>query len=446
MRTLDRAFFNVSKPISAARVYQNQQISQCRKELTDSHDILDLERLSSITRDPERLNMRCILLKPDVKHDDSSTWSAALQKLVSSETVGLIPYTLHLDYSYWSYSEIVSSILPEDLVHDLPSSFQLIGHVAHFNLRDKYLPYKSLLATVLQDKSPTVKTVINKLESVGMEDRVYRTFAYEVLAGEDDLLVTVKEQACNFTFDYAKVYWNSRLGHEHERLVTEKFQPGEAVCDVMAGVGPFAIPAGKKGVFVWANDLNPESFKYLERGVQSNKVHNWVKCFNEDGSNFIKNAVAGLWREKYNVTTPAPASKEKLPAVTKPQDQNAKRTSKPMMTVHRPRVFSHFVMNLPASAITFLPAFIGVYRHAAIPTGNPMPKVHVYCFAPKSDEVEKINQEICDQISSLLKHPFKLGADDILGEVDVYDVRDISPKKRMFCASFMLPEEVAYRE
>jgi tRNA (guanine37-N1)-methyltransferase len=52
----------------------------------------------------------------------------------------------------------------------------------------------------------------------------------------------------------------------------EKFRPGEAVCDVMAGVGPFAVPAGKKGVFVWANDLNPDSFASLGEAVERNKV------------------------------------------------------------------------------------------------------------------------------------------------------------------------------
>lgn len=83
--------------------------------------------------------------------------------------------------------------------------------------------------------------------------------------------VEVSEENCTYKFEYSKVYWNSRLHTEHKRLV-DSFQSGEVVCDVMAGVGPFALPAAKKGVFVWANDLNPVSYKYLEEGILRNKV------------------------------------------------------------------------------------------------------------------------------------------------------------------------------
>ncbi len=83
--------------------------------------------------------------------------------------------------------------------------------------------------------------------------------------------VEVHEGDCVLRFNWAKVYWNSRLQTEHARLV-DLFKEGEAVCDVMAGVGPFALPAGKKGVFVYANDLNPASYEALSENIRRNKV------------------------------------------------------------------------------------------------------------------------------------------------------------------------------
>ena len=83
--------------------------------------------------------------------------------------------------------------------------------------------------------------------------------------------VEIREEDCVFRFDYSKVYWNSRLNTEHKRLV-DMFKPGEVVVDVMAGVGPFAVPAGRKGVWVWANDLNPDSYAALKEAVVRNKV------------------------------------------------------------------------------------------------------------------------------------------------------------------------------
>ena len=53
------------------------------------------------------------------------------------------------------------------------------------------------------------------------------------------------------------------------------FQPHELVADVFAGVGPFALPAAKKGCVVLANDLNPESYKYLVMNIKDNKVYSY---------------------------------------------------------------------------------------------------------------------------------------------------------------------------
>jgi tRNA (guanine37-N1)-methyltransferase len=42
--------------------------------------------------------------------------------------------------------------------------------------------------------------------------------------------------------------------------------------DMFAGVGPFSVPAAKICKRVYANDLNPQSVKYLKENAKLNKV------------------------------------------------------------------------------------------------------------------------------------------------------------------------------
>ncbi|KAF2705380.1 hypothetical protein K504DRAFT_448938 [Pleomassaria siparia CBS 279.74] len=446
MRVLDRNFFTRIVATSAARIFNTKDISKCRGQLLKTHELLDMDRVIPIRVDPdqerEKAGGKCIVLRPEVVHNDPKTWSPKLQDLERSGTVAVIPFQLHLDYSHYNYSEILGAIIPpEETVHDnLPVGFSQAGHVAHLNLRDKYLPYKHIIAAVLADKNPAVRTVINKVDTVGTEN-AFRTFPYEVLSGPDDMNVTLREQGCEFSFDFAKVYWNSRLHTEHERLC-DIFNEGEAICDVMAGVGPFAIPAGKKKCFVYANDLNPDSFKYLQHAMDVNKVGDFVRAFNEDGHTFIRTATAELLKADHSVSV-YPKKKRGQPA------------PKATRRLVQPRIFSHYIMNLPASAITFLPSFIGLYSNIpgisvsearqmfAPHTEIPLPMIHVYCFSTKSDDNVAETKEICEEISRQLN--FEV-APNKTPDMQIWDVRDVAPKKRMFCASFRLPAEVAFRE
>jgi tRNA (guanine37-N1)-methyltransferase len=272
--TLDRSLFERVLNVAAARVKEGRDIAKYRKALIQENEALRQHRLDLLRPDPDQKlaaeGRKCILLKPDVLFNSPDTWGKVLKEAVAKNELSVIPYELHLDYDFWDYRDVMQSVLPEE-VHDcIPTGFNTVGHVAHLNLRDHALPYKKLIGEVLRDKNPQITTVINKIDQVG-EENEFRTFNYEVLAGEDDLNVEVREGGCVFRFDYAKVYWNSKLETEHTRLV-ELFRPGEVICDVMAGVGPFALPAGKKGAFVWANDMNPESFRYLQTGIGLNKV------------------------------------------------------------------------------------------------------------------------------------------------------------------------------
>ncbi|OQO06231.1 hypothetical protein B0A48_08819 [Cryoendolithus antarcticus] len=454
MRTLDRNSFRKVIPLHAARVPENKNISKVRSELERSKDALHQDRLGSVFPDPDRdrakSGTKCVLLRPgrrkeatetgDNPHDGAEVtspplYSSVLDALLEQNIIDLVPYSLYLDYSYWTYHDIISAILPEDELGEVPSGFSQVGHVAHLNLRDEYLKYKHLVGEVLIDKNPGVRTVINKIDDVG-EENAFRTFRYEVLAGPDDLNVEISEEGCTFKFDYSKVYWNSRLNTEHRRLVST-FKEGEAICDVMAGIGPFAIPAGRKNIFVWANDLNPDSYTSLQDAIKRNKVTSYVQPFNEDGRSFIQDSAASL------LTTT-----QTVDILSKPSRKDPKAGPTVLKTLTQPHLFSHYVMNLPASALTFLPSFIGLYPpslRAQLPADAKMPIIHVYCFSTKSDDNVEEGRKICAEISEYLGFEMKPGKIDE-GGVDVFDVRDVAPKKRMFCASFRLPEEVAFRD
>lgn len=272
--TLDKALFSKTVTVAAASVRDIKKLSNLRQALSKSGDIIPLDRISAIIPDPDAdlaaKGRKCLLLRPSILPKQPETWGPVISELVKQDDVGLIPYELKLGYDYWTYRDVLSSLMPEELHEDIPSGFNTAGHVAHLNLREHHLPYKQLIGQVLVEKNPHIRTVINKTDNVGTESE-FRTFGYELLAGDDDLNVELNENACIFKFDYSKVYWNSKLEKEHTRLV-RLFQPGEVVCDVMGGIGPFAVPAGKRGVFVWANDYNPESYKYLQDAITRNKV------------------------------------------------------------------------------------------------------------------------------------------------------------------------------
>lgn len=104
-------------------------------------------------------------------------------------------------------------------------------------------------------------------------------------------------------------------------------------------------------------------------------------------------------------------------------------------------------MNLPGSATTFLHHYRGVYagREAlfAPHTETKLPLVHVHCFAPKASD-EEAHAEVCGRIEEQIGVRLRVGPDVDGGEVEIYDVRDVAPNKRMFCASFRVPPEVAF--
>ena len=269
---------------------------------------------------------------------------------VPPENCNLYSTELQITFDNYSYSSVLKSVLPEG--SRTVSGWTHMGHILHLNLTDDLVRYKNVIGEVLLNKIPNVQMVINKTDSVDNFDNSYRSLAMEVIAGEGSTITSVRENGCTFEFNFAKVYWNSRLCQEHETMVA-KIGKDDALYDVMAGVGPFCIPVAKSSgtKHILANDLNPSSYHWLNRNAVLNKVQTRFKSHNMDGFEFVKTVVRNHMLDLW---------------CTSVFDGNI-----------------HILMNLPATAETFLRSFVGLY--ADLPPDNNIenfvaPIVHVYMF------------------------------------------------------------------
>lgn len=435
MTQLDRLFFQKRIDLYVAYFPQPQYLGRFVKEA--KCDILNIPSVKHVVNVDDS---KGVLLRGDL--EDPLKLAPATTELLNLFGAEVRPYVMDLDYSFWKTDDILRAVLPEDLLDDVPLGYAQAGHVAHLNLRDEFKPYGELIGQVILDKNPKIETVVDKINTI---DTKFRTFPMKLLAGRNDLNVEQLESGCRFRFDFSKVYWNLRLSTEHDRLISQ-FKLGEVVGDVFAGVGPFAVPAGKKGVFCLANDLNPESYKSLVENIDLNKTGAYVKPFNLDGREFIRQLPSLLlnWQQQQ------PAVKEKK--VTKKRKTEDGKLEKYVETleVPMPKYFAHYVMNLPDLALTFLDEFQGLYADVEETVkADPqftLPMIHCHCFEKYSHEEQpepsqdEIQRRVHVKIQKLINYDLPYEA------CSFHLVRKVAPTKPMFCVSFKLPEEVAFRK
>ncbi|WP_435358622.1 class I SAM-dependent methyltransferase [Haloarchaeobius sp. DFWS5] len=122
-----------------------------------------------------------------------------------------------------------------------------------------------------------VKTVVDRASEVKGELRIRD---WTVLAGDGTETVH-REYGTEFALDIAEVYFSPRLATERHR-VTEQVEAGEHFFDMFAGVGPFAIPAAKRGAAVVATDLNERAVEYCRENAARNGVADRVTAIQGD--------------------------------------------------------------------------------------------------------------------------------------------------------------------
>ncbi|WP_439026651.1 class I SAM-dependent methyltransferase [Haloarchaeobius sp. DT45] len=163
---------------------------------------------------------------------------------------------------------------PADILGFEPSHERL-GDIAIVDEADPERAMEIAEAIVASDLPVT--TVVNRASEIKGELRVRD---WDVLVGEDTETVH-REYGCGFALDIAEVYFSPRLATERHRVI-EQVQAGEHVFDMFAGVGPFAIPAAKRGAEVVAVDLNERAVEYLRENAERNGVADQVTTIQGD--------------------------------------------------------------------------------------------------------------------------------------------------------------------
>ncbi|KAJ1453712.1 Met-10+ like-protein-domain-containing protein [Pelagophyceae sp. CCMP2097] len=343
-----------------------------------------------------------------------ATDRAWVENLLQSGAFSKTTHLVELAYDHFTVEEALRKLIPANV--EIPTAFEQAGHVVHLNLRPDALPWKRVIAEVILDKVQRCRTVVNKIDEISS---VFRTYPLEVLAGDDDTKVELREADCNFEFDVRDVYWNSRLQEEHKRLIEAIARDAShVVADATCGVGPFAVPlAANLGVLTYANDLNPESMRWLKHNARLNRC----------GTRLI----AG----------------EPLCARVFLRGLRSRG-------IH----FTCALFNLPASGLDLLDAFRGVHF-------STQPVVHCYCFAGASrgraaENAAAVVADVLSRAAAALGAALPPAANgglpfpspDVEAAVDVASnsaqttvrwVRNVAPNKDMYCLSFRLPVDCA---
>jgi tRNA (guanine37-N1)-methyltransferase len=105
---------------------------------------------------------------------------------------------------------------------------------------------------------------------------VIRTREMEHIAGDDVSETIHHEYGCRLLMDVKNVYFSPRLATER-RKVADNVQDGDIMLDMFAGVGPFSILiAREKSVKIYAVDINPAAYAYLQKNIELNKVQDKI--------------------------------------------------------------------------------------------------------------------------------------------------------------------------
>ena len=153
---------------------------------------------------------------------------------------------------------------------NLPSHYQIIGHVFLAKLSRLDKMQKKVFAKAVMEILPYIKTVceIKCIKGTFRKPKTSR-----ILGGSMETVH--KENGILYKLDVSKIMFSKGNMLERQRLVNQ-IRNGETIIDMFAGIGYFSLGIGKlsKAEKIYSIEKNPLSFKYLRENIKLNNIKN----------------------------------------------------------------------------------------------------------------------------------------------------------------------------
>jgi tRNA wybutosine-synthesizing protein 2 len=162
--------------------------------------------------------------------------------------------------------------IPENEKKLLPSGWQILGDIIIVTLRKELEYRKAGIGEALLSLYPGCRTVLLDRGITGRMRQPVR----EIIAGENTETVH-RENGCLFKLDAMRIMFSR--GNLAEKKRMSRLGKAEVVVDMFAGIGYFSIPMAvhSKPKKIFAIEINPEAFVYLNENIILNKVGNIIE-------------------------------------------------------------------------------------------------------------------------------------------------------------------------
>lgn len=202
--------------------------------------------------------------------------------------------------------DVLKDKLTENELDNLVTSFEVIGDIAVIEIPEELESKKELIGKGLMEVNTHIRTV---LREASQRKGKFRTREYETIAGDKNTETIHKEHGCRLKVDPTKVYFSEKEGTERKRIAN-KVEKNEIIMAMFAGIGPFPIVIARHNSVdkIYAVELNPDAYDYLEENVSLNKLEDEIKPIQGD----VKEVCPSYFGKCDRVLMPLPKDSDKF--------------------------------------------------------------------------------------------------------------------------------------